>query len=87
MKNNKHKHEFSKLIFWLVFFTNTAVIIFSAIIIAITKDTTALCYLIPSVGAEMASATGFYYTKAKVENRIKLMHTTGVKPENNDFKE
>ena len=37
----------------------------------ITMDTSALAYLIPAVFAEMASATGFYYTKAKAENKIK----------------
>lgn len=33
----------------------------------------------------MASATGFYYTKAKAENKIKLMALNGVKPEPSSF--
>ena len=42
-------------------------------------------YLIPAVFAEMASATGFYYTKAKAENKIKLMNANGVQPEADNF--
>jgi len=38
-----------------------------------TCDLTPLAYLIPAVAAETATGTGFYYAKAKVENRIKLM--------------
>jgi len=33
----------------------------------------------------MASATGFYYTKAKAENKIKLMALSGVQPEAHNF--
>lgn len=51
----------------------------------ITMDTSVLAYLIPAVFAEMASATGFYYTKAKAENKIKLMALNGVKPEPSNF--
>ena len=50
-----------------------------------TMDTSALAYLIPAVFVEMASATGFYYTKAKAENKIKLMALYGVEPEASDF--
>ena len=43
-------------------------------------------YLIPAVFAELATATGFYYSKAKAENRIKLRKLYG--PEiYNDAKE
>ncbi len=43
-------------------------------------------YLIPAVFAETAAATGFYYSKAKAENRIKLRKKYG--PEiYNDTKE
>lgn len=50
-----------------------AITVFSCRMIWLTMDTSALAYLIPAVFAEMASATGFYYTKAKAENKIKLM--------------
>lgn len=33
----------------------------------------------------MASATGFYYTKAKAENKIKLMNANGVQLEADNF--
>lgn len=51
-----------------------------------TGDTSPLAYLIPSVFGELATATGFYYSKAKAENRIKLRKLYG--PEiYNDTKE
>lgn len=54
---------------------------FSKIII-----TMPLAYLIPSVFGELATATGFYFSKAKAENRIKLRKLYG--PEiYNDTKE
>lgn len=81
----KKKVEFSKLIFVGVSMLTLAITVFSCRMIWITKDTSALAYLIPAVFAEMAAATGFYYTKAKVENKIKLMALHGVKPEASDF--
>lgn len=81
----KKKVEFSKLIFVGVSAFTLAITGFSCRMIWITNDTSALAYLIPAVFAEMAAATGFYYTKAKVENKIKLMALHGVKPEASDF--
>ena len=79
------KKEFSKLIFVGVSVLTLAITVYSCCMIWITMDTSALAYLIPAVFAEMASATGFYYTKAKAENKIKLMAFHGVKPEASDF--
>ena len=42
-----------------------------------TGDTSGLAYLIPSVFTEYATATGFYYWKARTENKIKLMRRYG----------
>lgn len=81
----KKKVEFSKLIFVGVSVLTLAITVFSCRMIWITMDTSALAYLIPAVFAEMASATGFYYTKAKAENKIKLMALNGVQPEASDF--
>lgn len=81
----KKKIEFSKLVFLGVSIVTLAITIFSCRIIWLTMDTTALAYLIPAVFAEMASATGFYYTKAKAENKIKLMALNGIQPETSDF--
>ena len=81
----KKKVEFSKLIFLGVSIATIAITVFSCRMIWITMDTSVLAYLIPAVCAEMASATGFYYTKAKAENKIKLMALNGVKPEPSSF--
>lgn len=81
----KKKVEFSKLIFVGVSVLTVAITVFSCRMIWITMDTSALAYLIPAVFTEMAAATGFYYTKAKVENKIKLMAAHKVKPEASDF--
>lgn len=82
---SKKKVEFSKLIFVGVSVLTLAITVFACRMIWITMDTSALAYLIPAVFAEMASATGFYYTKAKSENKIKLMALYGVQPEASDF--
>lgn len=81
----KKKVEFSKLVFLGVSIVTIAITLFSCRIIWLTMDTSALAYLIPAVFAEMASATGFYYTKAKAENKIKLMALNGILPEASDF--
>lgn len=81
----KKKVEFSKLIFMGVSIVTIAITVFSCRMIWLTMDTSALAYLIPAVFAEMASATGFYYTKAKAENKIKLMAASGVQPEPHNF--
>lgn len=81
----KKKVEFSKLIFVGVSVLTVAITVFSCRMIWLTMDTSALAYLIPAVFTEMASATGFYYTKAKTENKIKLMALNGVKAEASDF--
>lgn len=65
--------EFSKKILIVAAIVNMAVVIFTFIMIWRTSDLTPLAYLIPAVAAETATGTGFYYAKAKVENRIKLM--------------
>jgi hypothetical protein len=81
----KKKVETSKLIFVGVSVLTVAITVFACRMIWITKDTSALAYLIPAVFTEMAAATGFYYNKAKAENKIKLMAAYKVKPEASDF--
>lgn len=81
----KKKVEFSKLVFLGVSIVTIAITLFSCRIIWLTMDTSALAYLIPAVFAEMASATGFYYTKAKAENKIKLMALNGIQAEVSDI--
>ena len=60
--------EFSKIIFIGVSTITIAVVVFSFLMIYKTGDLSPLSYLIPSIFAELATATGFYYRKAEKEN-------------------
>lgn len=84
---NKHKKtkEFSKKIFIGVAVVNIILIAFALYMMYTTCDLSPLAYIIPAAAAEMATATGFYYSKAKAENKIKLMKSNGIKPKENDF--
>lgn len=82
---SKQKMEFSKLILIVAGVTNAVVIIFTMVMVWITLDLTPLQYLIPSVAAEVATGTGFYYHKAKVENKIKLMRDNKVELTQSSF--
>lgn len=84
---NTKKFEFSKVILIIVSMINLVITLFACAIMWKTNDLSPLSYLIPSSAAEMATATGFYYSKAKVENRIKLMHSYGVEPTADAFNE
>lgn len=81
--------EFSKKILLVVAIVNAVVIIFTMVMVAITQNLEPLQVLIPTLGAEASTGIGFYYTKAKVENRIKLMKKYKVEPTasafNDDF--
>jgi len=71
-RKRKPKYEFSKVILVCVGAVTLVVTAFTLYIIWKTGDTSPLAYLIPAIFAELATATGFYYSKAKAENRIKL---------------
>ena len=81
----KTKMEFSKKLFICVSVLSLGVLVFSLYMIWKTNDLSPLSYLIPSVFAEFATATGFYYSKAKAENKIKLMKSMGITPNHEDF--
>lgn len=86
MKSRKKKREFSKIIITIVGAVTLVVSAFTMAVVWKTSDTAPLAYLIPSVFGELANATGFYFSKAKAENRIKLRKLYG--PEiYNDTKE
>lgn len=68
----KRPIEFSKKIFIGVAISTISVTIFTGVMVWKTNDLTPLMYLIPAIFAEMATATAFYYNKAKAENRIKI---------------
>ena len=83
----KQPKEFSKKILIVAGIINAVVIVFTMVMIWRTLDLSPLAYLIPSVAAEVATGTGFYYSKAKVENRIKLMKQNKVTPNDTHFSE
>lgn len=83
----KPPKEFSKKILIVAGIFNAVVIVFTMVMIWRTLDLSPLAYLIPSVAAEVATGTGFYYSKAKVENRIKLMRQNKVTPNETHFSE
>lgn len=83
----KPPKEFSKKILIVAGIINAVVIVFTMVMIWRTLDLSPLAYLIPSVAAEVATGTGFYYSKAKVENRIKLMGQNKVTPNETHFSE
>jgi len=78
-KKQRTKMEFSKKIFIGVSIAAILVSIFTGVMVWRTNDLSPLMYLIPAVFAELATATGFYYNKAKSENKIKIEH--GMKSE------
>lgn len=83
----KPPKEFSKKILIVAGIINAVVIVFTMVMIWRTLDLSPLAYLIPSVAAEVATGTGFYYSKAKVENRIKMMRQNKVTPNETHFSE
>lgn len=75
MKKKKNgKMEYSKILMTLILGVTLAVILFTMIIVSVTRDTSPLAYLIPAVFAETATATGFYYYKARAENELKIQN-------------
>jgi len=58
--------EFSKKIFLGIAFATVVITLFTLAIIWKTNDTSPLMYLIPAIYAELATATGYYFWKAKL---------------------
>lgn len=71
------KFEFSKLIMIVSSAITICITVFALVMIWRTENLEPLIYLIPAAFAELATATGFYYSKAKLENRIKLRKKYG----------
>ena len=76
-RTKKPKREFSKLILYVVGAVTVGFTAFTLIMVWKTENLEPLAYLIPAIFAELATATGFYYSKAKAENRIKLRKLYG----------
>lgn len=71
-RKNTHKREFSKKILIVLSVWAGIVTAFSMLMIWITQDTGALEWLITTTAAAVDVALGFYFWKAKAENKIKL---------------
>lgn len=76
-RSKRHKTEFSKKLLYVIFFVTGIIIAFTLYIVWKTEDTSPMAYLIPAVFVEVATATGFYYWKARRENEIKLQGIFG----------
>ena len=87
MKNKRLPMEFSKKIFVGVTIGVMLITVFTCAMVWRTNDVAPLTYLVPAWFAEFAAATGFYYTKAKAENKIKLMKDNDIKPEDSHFEQ
>ena len=74
MKKEKQKKplEFSKKILIVLSLATTIIVVLSFVLMFMTQDLSPLSYIITGIFAELASATGFYYWKAKAENVIKI---------------
>lgn len=77
--------EFSKKLFIGISIFTIIITAFSFIMMWRTMDLSPLSYLIPAAFGELAAATGFYYNKAKAENKIKLMKSNGIEPTREDI--
>lgn len=86
-KPNKPKVEFSKKLCIAILATEVAVILFTCIMVFVTQDLSPLPTLITTVAAATATCLGFYFNKAKLENKIKLMKDNDVKPTEKTFEE
>jgi hypothetical protein len=71
------KFEFSKIIVVIVSAMTLAVMAFTCFMIYDTKDLEPLPTLMTLVFGSFATCTGFYYSKAALENRIKLRKQYG----------
>lgn len=75
----KKKHlEFSKILVILVLAVCIAVIVFACVMMWRTCDLSPLAYIIPTVGTATSTCLGFYFWKAKAENKIKLAKAYGI---------
>ena len=71
------KIEFSKIIVVIVSAMTLAVMAFTCYMVYDTKNLEPLPTLITLVFGAFATCSGFYYSKAKIENRIKLRKQYG----------
>lgn len=73
-KNNEYSKQLMNFTKGLV----TAVTVFSMYMVWETKNLDPLIYMIPAAFGAFGAAAGFYYSKAKKENEIKLRKKYGA---------
>ena len=78
MRRKRQKLEFSKVLWAIAFLSATVFDIFCGIMVWRTLDMSVFAYWIPAKYTELATATGFYFAKAKAENAIKLQKYYGM---------
>jgi len=78
-EKHKNKMEFSKKIFYILIGFTLFVVINGIALMWYTKDISALSYLIPSTFGLTSTSVGFYYWKARTENKLKLEKKYGTK--------
>ncbi len=81
------KKEFSKIIVFVLGVVGITVLALSFHLMYLTFDLSPLAYIVPSTEVVVAIGLGFYFWKAKAENKIKLMKENGIKPTEETFKE
>lgn len=84
-ETSKKKFEFSKFITIIGILFFLYVILFASYATIITKDLSAVPEMVIGTSGLMATIAGFYYSKAKAENKIKLMKSYGIKPDKDTF--
>ena len=77
--------EFSKLIFCVDTILTTAATVYSCVLMWRTGDTSALPTLLSLAWGAYATATGFYFWKARKENEIKLLKANHIEIKRQDI--
>ena len=63
--------ETSKKILYFLGIIEVLLLLFTCIIVVALGDASPIYYMVTAISTEFAAATGFYYWKAKNENRYK----------------
>ena len=81
----KKKIEFSKLIFWIETALTAGTTLYACVLMWRTGDTAALPTLLSLAWGAYATATGFYFWKARKENEIKLLKANKIEISRQDI--
>lgn len=82
-----NKKEYSKKILTFGWWVFIGVIVFTLIMVWRTENVEPLVTLITVLGGAVAVGEGFYYNKAKAENKIKLMKENNIEITGEHFRE